>query len=117
VIEKSPTLESTKNVLIDMDGVICEDIANEQHEQMIYAEELPGVKEAIDKWRVAGHTVTIFTARTDDLKHVTIAWLKKHNIQYDEIIFNKPRGGNYVYIDDKKIQSFGETTKLEEIDI
>ncbi len=43
---------------------------------------------------------------SDDLEKITRKWLKEHKFKYHQIIFNKPRGGNYHYIDNSDISSF-----------
>ncbi|MBU4332636.1 phosphoheptose isomerase [Patescibacteria group bacterium] len=99
--KKSPRFSSNfKNFIIDIDGVICEDIPNEEPERMKIASEIPGVKEKINKWYGQGHIITFFTSRTPSLKSVTENWLKEHGFKYHHIIYSKPRGGNYYYIDD-----------------
>ena len=100
----SPNIpKNLKNFIIDVDGVICEDIPNEEPERMKTAEEILGTKEQINKWYEEGNVITFFTSRTERLKEITINWLKEHGFKFHNIIFNKPRGGNYHYIDDKKI--------------
>jgi hypothetical protein len=45
----SPKLATgLKNFIIDIDGVICEDIPNEEPERMKNAKEIPGAKEQIN---------------------------------------------------------------------
>ncbi len=103
---RSPRLPSNiKNLIIDIDGVICEDIPNEEPERMVKAKEIPGAREQINKWYDEGHIITFFTSRTEDLKKITINWLKAHKFKYHNIIFGKPRGGNYHYIDDTHIRA------------
>ena len=47
--EGSPKLPvGLENLIIDIDGVVCEDIPNEQSEKMITAAEIPGTKEQIN---------------------------------------------------------------------
>ncbi len=103
---KSPKLLSRlKNIIIDIDGVVCEDIPNEQPERMPTAEEIPGSKEQINKWHEEGHIITFFTARTEEFREVTEKWLKSHGFKFHKVIFGKPRGGNYHYIDDREIKA------------
>jgi len=102
----SPVLaDDLKNFIIDIDGVICEDVPNEQPGRMATAKEINGSREQINKWYDQGHIITFFTARTDDLREVTVNWLKEHGFKYHGIIFGKPRGGNYHYIDDRGIRA------------
>ena len=102
----SPKLiEGLTNFIIDIDGVISEDIPNEEPERMSTAFEIQGSKKQIIKWYKEGHIITYFTSRTDKEKDVTIKWLNDHGFPYHNVLFNKPRGGNYHYIDDKNITS------------
>lgn len=103
--EKSPQLPpGIKNYLIDIDGVICEDVPNEQPERMKTAEEIAGAKEKVNQLYDQGHIITFFTSRTEELAEITTTWLAQHGFKYHRIIFNKPRGGNYIYIDDRGIE-------------
>ena len=102
----SPKLSpGLKNFVIDIDGVISEDIPNEEPGRMADAFVIPGAKEQINKWYDEGHVITFFTSRGKELRGVTINWIKKHGFKYHDIIFGKPRGGNYHYIDDKNIKA------------
>lgn len=98
-------LPNLKNYIIDIDGVVCEDIPNEQPEKMPGAKEIKGSKEQINKWYGDGHIITFFTSRTEELKQVTEKWLRDHGFNFHNIIFGKPRGGNYHYIDDREIKA------------
>jgi hypothetical protein len=102
----SPILPSgLKNFIIDIDGTVCEDIPNEEPERMTSAEEILGAKEKINNWYSEGNIITFFTARTELHRKVTEDWLKSHGFKFHNIIFGKPRGGNYHYIDDKHIRA------------
>ncbi|MBS3915380.1 MAG: phosphoheptose isomerase [Bacteroidetes bacterium] len=102
----SPELPKTViNYLIDIDGTICEDIPNEQPERMLTAREFEGVREKINKFYDDGHVVTFFTSRTEAHRTNTEIWLREHRFKYHGIWFGKPRGGNYIIIDDKLISA------------
>ena len=108
-------LPGLKNLIIDIDGVICEDVPNEEPERMVTAAEIPGSKKQVNEWFKQGHIITFFTARTEDLQKITEAWLKTHGFQYHNLICGKPRGGNYHYIDDKHVSAsifYGKFAKL-----
>lgn len=98
----SPELPKGKrNYLIDIDGTVSEDISNEEPEKMLTAKEIPGAKTAINKFYDEGHIICFFTSRTEAHRVNTELWLAEHGFKYHQIIFNKPRGGNYYFIDDK----------------
>ena len=102
----SPRLpRDIKNFIIDVDGVICEDVPNEEPQRMKTAKEIKNARTRINTWYDEGHGITFFTARTENLRKVTESWLKKKGFKYHKIIFGKPRGGNYHYIDDRQIRA------------
>lgn len=103
---KSPILpEEVKNYLIDIDGTICEDIPNEEPERMKSALPYPEALKMIKKWYSQGHQITFFTSRTESHRAITEEWLKNHDFPYHHIIFGKPRGGNYHWIDNNIVKA------------
>ncbi|WP_236974400.1 HAD family acid phosphatase [Membranihabitans maritimus] len=102
----SPVLpEEVKNFLIDIDGTICDDIPNEEPERMVTARKYPDALEIINKWYEEGHIITFFTSRTEEHREVTEEWLRKHNFKYHGLLMNKPRGGNYHWIDNHIVRA------------
>lgn len=102
----SPVLpEDIKNYLIDIDGTICDDIPNEEPERMLTAELYPDALETLNKWFDEGHVITFFTSRTEEHREYTEIWLKKHGFKYHGILFGKPRGGNYHWIDNHLVKA------------
>ena len=61
---------------------------------------LEGAKEYLESIPQADHIV-ILTSRTDEYRDMTIAFLQKNGIRYDEIIFNIPYGERIV-VNDRK---------------
>ena len=95
---------------MDIDGTICDDVPNEEPERMKTVRPYPDALEMCNKWYNEGHIVTFFTSRTDKMhKEITEQWLKKHGFKYHGIVFNKPRGGNYHWIDNHIVRA----TKFE----
>jgi hypothetical protein len=94
-----------KNYLIDIDGTVTEDVPNEQPERMSIVEPFEGSVEMINNWYEEGHIITFFTSRTDEHELVTKQWLDMWNFKYHNIIFNKPRGGNYHWIDNHIVRA------------
>lgn len=99
-------------IVIDLDGTICEiKKPNQSYEDL---KPLPGAAEKIAQMRSQGHYIIIQTARNmatfesnlgkvmRNVGLVTLKWLEKHAIQYDEIYFGKPNG--HVYIDDRALR-------------
>ncbi len=95
-------------ICIDLDGVICE----LRSENQKYSELKPiyGAVEAIRALRQSGHYIILYTARHMKTTQanvgavlakqgkVTLDWLEKHQVEYDEIFFGKPHAE--IYIDD-----------------
>lgn len=116
----SPVLpEGVKNYLIDIDGTITDDVPNEQPERMATCEPFPDALETINKWYDEGHYICFFTSRTEEHREVTTNWLNKHGFKFHSILMNKPRGGNYHWIDNhivKATRYVGKFTDLVEKD-
>lgn len=96
-------------IVIDLDGTICPIKKNGQmYEDLI---PIPGAVEKLKELRTAGHYIIIQTARnmaTQDsnvgkvmrnIGKVTLDWLARYEVQYDEIYFGKPNA--HLYIDDR----------------
>jgi uncharacterized HAD superfamily protein len=94
-----------KNYLIDIDGTITDDVPNEEPEKMETCLPIEGSVDQINKWHDEGHTITFFTSRTDEHKEVTENWLEKHGYKYHHLLLNKPRGGNYHWIDNHTVRA------------
>jgi capsule biosynthesis phosphatase len=99
-------------IVIDLDGTICETRdPNGSYEDV---EPIPGARETISAMRVRGHYIIIQTSRNmatcegnlgrvmKNIGQVTLEWLQKHGIEYDEIYFGKPYG--HIYIDDHALR-------------
>jgi hypothetical protein len=114
----SPILpEHVKNYLIDIDGTICDDIPNEEPERMATATLYPDALETINNWFEEGHIITFFTSRLEEHREVTEKWLDAHGFKYHAILMEKPRGGNYHWIDNHIVRATrytGKFTKLTE---
>ena len=102
----SPTLpEEIKNYLIDIDGTVTEDVPNEEPERMLTCKPFPDALEVLNNWYDQGHIITFFTSRTEDHRDYTERWLKKHHFKYHGLLMNKPRGGNYHWIDNHMVKA------------
>ncbi|SFT40633.1 hypothetical protein SAMN05216474_0385 [Lishizhenia tianjinensis] len=102
----SPVLpEEVKNYLIDIDGTVCDDIPNEEPERMATANVYPDALETLNKWYDQGHIITFFTSRLEEHREVTETWLKEHGFKYHGIMFGKPRGGNYHWVDNHIVRA------------
>jgi uncharacterized HAD superfamily protein len=102
----SPVLpETVKNYLIDIDGTITDDVPNEEPERMATCLPYEGSVEMINEWFNDGHIITFFTSRSDEHEIVTRQWLDKHGFKYHNLLLNKPRGGNYHWIDNHIVRA------------
>jgi capsule biosynthesis phosphatase len=99
-------------ICIDLDGVICH--LREPDQSYADLEPVAGAVERIAALRAAGHYVIIQTARhmkTCDGNVgkvvarqglVTLEWLDRHGVEFDEIVFGKPHAD--VYLDDNAVR-------------
>ena len=102
----SPVLpQEVKNYLIDIDGTICDDIPNEQPERMSSANVYPEALETLNRWYEQGHIITFFTSRLEIHRDVTKKWLSSHGFNYHGLLMDKPRGGNYHWIDNHMVRA------------
>lgn len=102
----SPMLPNeVRNFLIDIDGTICDDIPNEEPDRMVTVAPYPDAIEMINKWYDEGHIITFFSSRTDAHKEITEEWLVRHGFKYHFLLLNKPRGGNYHWIDNHIVRA------------
>ena len=102
----SPVLpKEIKNFLIDIDGTICDDVPNEEPERMSTCLPYPDALKILNKWHSEGHIITFFTSRTEEHREITEEWLKKHDFNYHGLLMNKPRGGNYHWIDNHIVKA------------
>jgi capsule biosynthesis phosphatase len=100
---------------IDLDGVVCE--LRKPGQTYAELEPLPGAVARLRELRAAGHYVILLTARhmkTCDGNVgkvvarqglVTLEWLARHGVEYDELHFGKPHAD--VYLDDNAMRFDG----------
>ena len=117
----SPVFEDdTKNYLIDIDGTICDDIPNEQAERMVTANVYSDALETLNRWYDQGHIITFFTSRLEVHRKVTEDWLEEKGFKYHGLLMNKPRGGNYHWVDNHIVRATrfsGKFTDLVEEEV
>lgn len=114
----------SKTVVIDLDGVIvdfnnCEnrgvcDYSKYPEEINLDRSKCPVNKMAksyLNMIKSMDLRIIILTSRVYRERPATIRWLRKHEIPYDEIQFNKPRG--FIYCDDLgyKFENWEDTLK------
>ena len=115
----SPVLsKDIKNYLIDIDGTVTDDVPNEEPERMLTCKPYPDALEVLNKWYEEGHIITFFTSRTEEHREYTERWLEMHNFKYHALLMNKPRGGNYHWIDNHLVKATrfrGKFTQLVKV--
>jgi capsule biosynthesis phosphatase len=99
-------------IVIDLDGTICPIKRKDES----YADLLPneGAVQRIKELKDAGNYIIIQTARNmatcesnvgrvmKNVGKITLDWLDKYGVAYDEIFFGKPNA--QVYIDDRALR-------------
>ena len=110
-------------IVVDLDGVICS--IKRPGQPYADVEPLPGAADRIRELRAAGHTIVIVTARhmatcegnvgrvIQRVGKITLDWLERHGIEYDEIHFGKPNGE--VYLEDRAIRFTGWDQLTDEV--
>lgn len=110
-------------IVIDLDGTICP--IKQKEDSYASLVPLPGAKERIQELRKSGHYIIIQTARNmatcdsnmgkvmKNVGKITLEWLEKYDIEYDEIFFGKPNAE--IYIDDRafRFESWNNITEEE----
>ena len=101
-----------KRICIDLDGVIAS--FKQPGQGYPQVQPIPGAVERLHQWKAEGHYLIIFTARhmktcganvglvNARVTEATLAWLRQHNVPYDEIFFVKPWAD--IYIDDNALR-------------
>lgn len=99
-------------IAIDLDGTICP--IKQPDQSYADLEPLPGAVERIRELHAAGHYIIILTARNmatrqgnlgqvmKNIGKLTLDWLDKFGVEYDEIYFGKPNAE--IYIDDRALR-------------
>jgi uncharacterized HAD superfamily protein len=64
-----------------------------------------GSVETLNKWYNEGHVITFFTSRTEEVREITETWLNKHGFKYHGLLMEKPRGGNYHWVDNHIVKA------------
>jgi capsule biosynthesis phosphatase len=99
-------------ICIDLDGVVCQ--LRRPGQDYADLDPVPGAIEALRSLRAAGHQIILTTARhmktcegnpglvVARQGKVTLDWLDRFDIEFDEIHFGKPHAD--VYIDDNALR-------------
>lgn len=107
---------SIGTLIVDLDDTVCfpNHDKNDTFEKYGLAAPNAKVIKSLRKAKEKGFEIVIHTARRmlthngdinkiiEDVGQVTIDWLNKHNVPYDDIVWGKPYG--VYYIDDKALR-------------
>lgn len=85
----------------DIDGVLT--IETEGFGELVYSSRTPNLENIsiVNCLFSKGHQITLFTSRYSEDLVVTTNWLKKYNVNYHSLLFDKPKYD--LLIDDKCI--------------
>ena len=102
-------------IVVDLDGTICP--IKQSHQTYADLVPHPGAVERLKELRTNGHYIIIQTARNmatqqsnlgkvvQNIGKVTLDWLEKYDVEYDEIYFGKPNA--QIYLDDRAFRFTG----------
>lgn len=77
-----------------------------------------GALEMINDWYDKGHIITFFTSRNGaEHRDITSDWLKNHGFRYHHLLMDKPRGGQYHWIDNHIVKGIRFEGSWDEMDI
>ena len=108
-------------IVIDIDGTICP--IRQSHQTYAELQPFPDAVTRIKSLHAAGHYIILQTARNmatqqsnvgkvlKNIGKVTLDWLERHDIPYDEIYFGKPNA--HIYIDDRALR-FSDWRNIDE---
>lgn len=96
-----------KTVVVDMDGVICEERPTFERS---LAKPVPDARDRIDDLREAGYRIIIHTARSWSELAMTEEWLYEHGIVYDQLVMGKPVAD--ILVDDRAVTSLEEAENV-----
>ena len=92
-------------IAVDIDGVIASTLKNGVYPRDYHKKEpLPYAIEALKQLRERNHSIYLFTARYEEDREVTEAWLRVNGFSglYDELIMDKPKYD--ILIDDRALR-------------
>lgn len=100
-----------KTVVVDMDGVICEERPTFERSM---APAVPGARRRLDELRSSGYRIIIHTARSWSELAMTEEWLRDRGIAYDQLVMGKPVAD--IIVDDRAVTSLEEAAGVVDCD-
>lgn len=104
-------------IAFDLDNTLCTSIRNFHPEDIMKVKPRKEMIEALKELKRRGHRITIFTRRDacgKNARQLTIQWLKKYKIPYNELITDKPHYD--ILVDDRVISAFMHTVSANVIE-
>jgi len=94
----------SKVIAVDIDGVLT--FETEEWGEEVYMARTPRLKniKRVKRLHDSGYRIILFTSRHEEDKNITLKWLSKHKVVYDEIIFGKPHYD--FFVDDRAYSDF-----------
>ena len=92
-------------IAVDIDGVLASKLENGNYpEDYVKKEPIDGAVKGLEILKKEGFHITLFTARWEEDREVTVAWLKEHGFEglYDELVMDKLHYD--ILIDDRAIR-------------
>ncbi len=89
-------------LIVDLDGTIC---TEEKQFSRSLALPLDGSVDFLKQIKKDGHTIIIYSARSWAEYEMTVDWLEKFQIPFDQLVLGKPIGD--YWIDDRAIEFKG----------
>ena len=97
-------------LIIDLDGTIC---SEEKQFSRAMAVPIEGAIDALKLIKTQGHTIIIYSARAWAEYEMTVDWLGRYGVCYDQLVLGKPHGDYWV--DDRALQFTNWETILEKV--
>lgn len=96
-------------IVFDLDKTLCSPLSRKDaYEEVKDCKPVEHMVKAIRELKTKGHKIVIWTHRSPVTKWETIEWLKKHNVPYNKIMFDKQKYD--LIIDDKAYPSYNFLT-------
>jgi len=98
-----------KDIFFDIDGVLT--IETEGYSEGEYANRTPNERTIamVNMFYHQNYKITLYTARHSEDREITEYWLKKYEVKYHDLIFDKP---HYDLLIDDKVMEFTEASLL-----
>jgi len=80
-------------IAIDIDGFLT--MESEGHDYLIRTPNKDNI-ERVNQLRKTGCFILLFTSRFEEDRFITLDWLKEHGVEFDEVVFGKPKVDCYV---------------------